>query len=104
MVIGSVAANLEIDITVKTKYRKSSDSVRFDISAEYGLNNFRAFLKSRLSHFRPGRGLPSGADPRSSAFPAGSDIGNRAQGRVGVARPVTVVHAPPDHWRCSGSC
>ena len=44
-----------------------------------------AFHSTRLSRFRPGRGLPSGADPRSSAFPAGSDIGNRAQG--GAACP-----------------
>lgn len=49
-------------------------------------------VPTRLSHFRPGRGLPSGAGARSSAFPAGNDIGNGAQGRVGVARAVTVIH------------
>jgi DDE superfamily endonuclease len=56
------------------------------------LPTYSSWLNSRLSHFWPGRGLPSGAGPRSSVFPAGSDIGNRAQGSVGVARTVTVVH------------
>jgi hypothetical protein len=46
---------------------------------------------SRLSHFRPAEGCHRGG-AKASAFPAGDDIRNRAQGSARVGRTVTVVH------------
>jgi hypothetical protein len=69
------------------------DSLHVDWPAGSQINHsgYQTVHITRLSHFRPGRGLPSGAGPGSSAFPAGSGIRNRAQGSAGVARTVTVV-------------